>query len=61
MNPLSLLLIGAGCVVEVLGVLFCVVNAGEAGINMPLLIGVILFGSMLSVGGVFWHIMAKRM
>ncbi|MCC9607622.1 hypothetical protein LOC68_11815 [Blastopirellula sp. JC732] len=61
MNLLSLLMIGAGFVVEVLGVLFCVVNSGDAGINMPLLFGFLAIGSLLTVGGVFWHILSKRL
>ncbi|UUO05875.1 hypothetical protein M4951_21220 [Blastopirellula sp. J2-11] len=60
MNPLSLLLIIVGGVIQMLGVIFCIVNAGDAGINMPLLIGVLVVGSMFETGAVFWHILQKR-
>lgn len=60
MNPLSLLLILFGGAIEVLGVLYCVVFSGDGGINMPLLIGIIVFGSFFTFGGVAWHILQRR-
>ncbi|MFI4876104.1 MAG: hypothetical protein ACIALR_12225 [Blastopirellula sp. JB062] len=60
MNPLSLLLIILGGVIQVLGVLYCVVNSSDSGMNVPLLIGVIIVGSMFETGAIFWHILQKR-
>ncbi|EAQ82462.1 hypothetical protein [Blastopirellula marina] len=60
MNPLSILLIIVGGLIQVLGVIYCITSAGDAGINMPLMIGVLVVGSMIESSAVFWHILQKR-
>ncbi|PQO41386.1 hypothetical protein [Blastopirellula marina] len=61
MNLFSILLIAVGSVIEVLGALYFATNMGGDGYAMPVFIASIAAGSMLTMGGVGWHVLQKRL
>lgn len=61
MNPFSILLIAVGGVIEVLGALYFATNIGGDGYAMSVFIASIVVGLMLTMGGLGWHVMQKRL